>query len=443
MADSKMGACRRQVSGALLSLLVVATVAFLAGCRPADGLSESRIPQDAVSIKTAASVRPGAAVLLDDPTILVGKRVGVIANHTALVDGVHLVDTLLSRGIDVTAIFAPEHGFRGDADAGQHIENLRDVRTGVPIFSIYGSQRAPAPGILDSLDVLLFDIQDVGARFYTYISSMGLSMQAAARSRTPFVVLDRPNPIGGEYVSGYVREDGFSSFVGLFPIPIAHGLTVGELATMIVGENWLDDVGDLDLTVIRMTGWQRQMLWPDTGLEWVAPSPNLPAFGMTLLYPGTCLVEATAASEGRGTATPFELIGAAWIDNAALVKRLDEKNLPGVAFSAESFTPVSIPGMSTSPKLLDTPLNGVRIRVTDEHAVLPVETGIVLLTEMHGQASESEIPEFIRNTGMGRLAGTDRLAQMLDAKISADSIVASWAQEVADFRRKRAPYLLY
>ena len=248
---------------------------------------------------------------------LAGKRVGLITNQTGLVGGEHLAD-LLSKapGLKLAAIFAPEHGFRGKAEAGASVRGGVDAKTGVPIFSLYGATRKPTQVMLRNVDVLVFDIQDVGARFYTYISTMGLAMQAAAAARIPFVVLDRPNPLGGEYVSGFVLEPSLRSFVGQYPIPIVHGLTVGELARMIKGEGWLEGLGALELSVVEMQGWRRSMRWPQTERAWVATSPNIPTFESALVYPGIGIVGEAEVSEGRGTPTPFSLFAAPWLDAA-------------------------------------------------------------------------------------------------------------------------------
>src|SRR5262245_2201020 len=239
------------------------------------------------SSQSAAPTQPiatGAEVLeASGFAALAGKRVGLITNHTGLVRGEHLADLLhKAPNVKLTAIFAPEHGFRGTAEAGAKVRDNVDAKTGVPVFSLYGASRKPTPQMLRNVDVLVFDIQDVGARFYTYIATMGLAMQAAAAARIPFLVLDRPNPLGGDYVSGFVLEPALRSFVGQYPIPIVHGLTVGELARMIQGEKWLEGLDTLELSLVQMRGWRRSMRWPQTGRTWVATSPNIPTFEAAL-----------------------------------------------------------------------------------------------------------------------------------------------------------------
>ncbi len=393
-----------------------------------------------------AVVRTGAAVLDDrDFDLLEGRRVGLVVNHTARVDTAHLVDRLAGGSdVQLTALFGPEHGLRGDADAGEQIEDGRDVRTGAPIYSLYGSTRKPTPEMLEEVDVLVFDIQDVGARFYTYISTMGLAMQAAAEQAIPFVVLDRPNPLGGEYVSGFMLEPGQESFVGQYPIPMVHGMTVGELARMIQGEGMMEGLADLELQVVEAEGWHRAMLWPETGLPWVAPSPNIPDVETALVYPGAVLFEATAASEGRGTRQPFKQVGAPWADGDALADTLNARGLAGVRFEPVTFTPESIEGMDSNPKLRGRALEGVRYVVTEPEAFRPVAAGIHVLHAFHHQASERGADEFaIRPDRLARLAGTERLYDMLMDGASAESIAATWESDVDDFRELREPYLLY
>lgn len=388
-----------------------------------------------------AAVRTGAQVLADeDFRFLAGKRVGLIVNHTARVDTLHLADAIhAAPDVTLGALFGPEHGLRGTADAGATVADGRDDRTGVPIYSLYGNTRKPRPDMLVGLQMLVFDIQDVGARFYTYISTMGLAMQAAAEADIPFVVLDRPNPLGGAYVSGFVLEPGHTSFVGQYPIPIAHGLTVGELAQMIQGEGWLPGLENLALHVVKMDDWEREMRWPETGLPWIPPSPNIPDFETALIYPGTCFFEATAASEGRGTRTPFRLLGAPWADGTELVAQLGP--LPGLAVDSARFTPRSIEGMSSTPKLQDQPLGGLRLRILDPALVHPVEAGMQILYTFYQQAPDQA--DFLNDRWLARLAGTDRLATLLRRDALPAAIAQAWADEVEAFRAQREPYLLY
>jgi uncharacterized protein YbbC (DUF1343 family) len=390
-------------------------------------------------------VRTGAQVLADEGFARFrGQRVGLIVNHTARIGDDHLIDRLHGApGVTLAAIFGPEHGYRGEADAGAALRDGQDIRTGVPVYSLYGQTRKPTPAMLQDLDVLVFDIQDVGARFYTYISTMGLAMQAAAEAHLPFVVLDRPNPLGGDQVSGYVLDPAFTSFIGQYPIPVQHGLTVGELARMIQGERLLPGLEGLRLEIVPMQGWTRTLRWPAVGLPWVPTSPNIPDFETALVYPGTCFFEGTRASEGRGTRAPFRQLGASWADGDALAAQLNRYVLPGVRFEAVRFTPQPIEGMSTDPKLKGTDLGGIRYIVTDPDAFRPVETGVYVLHAFYQQAPASVRGDFFQARTLGLLAGTDRLQAHLTAGATPQTIIASWQDEVAHFLQRRRPYLLY
>lgn len=390
-------------------------------------------------------MKVGAQVLHDSRFAgIAGKRVGLITNHTAVVDGVHTADLMFAGGtVQLAALFAPEHGLRGSKEDGEKFGEGIDERTGARVYSLYGSVRKPTPEMLRGLDILVFDIQGIGARFYTYISTMGLAMQAAAEAHIPFVVLDRPNPVGGEYVSGFVLERGYSSFVGEYPIPFAHGMTAGELALMIRGERMLPGLEDLDLRVIRMEGWRRGMQWPETGLEWVPTSPNIPDFEAALLYSGVCLLEGTAASVGRGTDEPFKLVGFPGIDAGAVAGKLNAERVPGVRFEPALFTPRSIPGRSSQPKFRDREVSGVRIVVTDPHAYLPVETGIRLLCAVYRALDKGEQERFFRAEGFDHLAGTGALRKLIQDGVAPEEIIADWQKGDERFAGQRKKYLLY
>jgi uncharacterized protein YbbC (DUF1343 family) len=374
-----------------------------------------------------------------------GKRVGLITNQTGRVHDAHLADLLhAAAGVTLAAIFAPEHGFRGAVEAGAAIGNDVDAKTGVPIYSLYGDSRQPTAFMLRNVDVMVFDIQDVGARFYTYISTMGLAMQAAAAARIPFIVLDRPNPLGGDDVSGFVLEPALRSFVGQYPIPIVHGMTVGELARMIKGERWLDGLDALDLKVIAMQGWQRSMRWPQTRHAWVATSPNIPSFESALVYPGMGIVGETEISEGRGTPTPFQVFGAPWLDATRLVKELNAKGLSGVRFETTTFTPRSIPAVAQRPRYEGQTIDGAVIVITNAARVEPLEIGIHVLSALFAQAQTRRTAPLLANVKMFHaIAGTKRLYSMLAGGSDASTIVASWQSEVAQFKVRRARYLLY
>lgn len=394
------------------------------------------------------SVEMGAEVLAGNEfNTLDGERVGLIVNHTSRVDTAHLIDRIdRAPNIELGALFGPEHGLRGTKGAGETVEDGRDARTGVPIYSLYGDTRRPTPPELEGLDALVFDVQDVGARFYTYITTMGLAMQAAAEAELRFVVLDRPNPLGGKYLSGFTLEPGHQSFVGRYSIPIAHGLTVGELARLIKEKELLPGLQDLSLTVVQMRGWDRSMQWPDTDRDWRPPSPNLPTWETALVYPGMCFFEGVRVNEGRGTDRPFLQIGLPWSPRAAqtVVDTLQKRNLPGVVIDTTTVTPESRPQAAPSPRFEGQTLHGFEVDITDRHAVQPVELGIHALQAAHQEAMAQEDTTFIsRPDHLTRLAGTERLQTLLKQGVSADSIIAAWEHDVVQFRKQRKPHLLY
>ena len=434
-------------AGTLFAVLCKALVALFAialGTAMAD-LPSSRAPTLFPAAAPPARVLTGAEVLVASHyQAIAGKRVGLISNHTARVGDEHLAD-LLSRApnVKLTAIFAPEHGFRGNAEAGAALGDGTDAKTGVPIYSLYGASRNPTPAMLRDVEVLLFDIQDVGARFYTYISTMGLAMAAAAKAHIPFIVLDRPNPLGGDYVSGFVLEPRLRSFVGQYPIPIVHGLTVGELARMIKGERWLAGVQHLDLRIVEMQGWQRSMRWPQTQHAWVATSPNIPTFESALVYPGMGLVGETQISEGRGTPTPFCVFGAPWLDAPQLAARLNALALPGVAFATENFTPQSIPGTATNPRFAGQRIAGVRLLITDVQRIEPLEVGMHVLSLIVSEARAKGIKGLFANPAFFNAIAGRRLYRMLSGGSSGGDIITAWQGELAHFKAERARYLLY
>ena len=408
----------------------------LTGCVPAEGQQEPDV---------RAAVKTGAQVLAEGGfERFRSQRVGLVANHTAVVDSAHLIDAIHAADVEIGALFGPEHGLRGEDEAGDAVEDGRDVRTGTPIYSLYGATRKPTPEMLSGLDVLVFDIQDIGARFYTYISTMGLAMQAAAEAGIPFVLLDRPNPLGGQYVSGFVLEPEHHSFVGAYPIPVAHGMTVGELARMIQGEGMMEGLEDLELEVVEMEDWTRATRWPETGLPWIAPSPNIPDVETAFVYAGACFFEATSASEGRGTRQPFKLLGAPWADADVLADTLNSRSLPGVYFEPATFTPESIASMASNPKLEGEDVRGVRYVVEDLSAFRPVETGIYVLHAFHQAALQAGVPDFIsRPDWLITLGGTTELLHMLEADASPQEIIAAWQADVQAFEARRSAYLLY
>jgi len=390
--------------------------------------------------QTAQSVdktfRTGAELFLESfPEQLKGKRLGLLMNPTARVGQTHMLDTLLSLGHNVKALFAAEHGFRGNFGAGERIVDGVDEATGLPVFSLYGSTRKPTPEMLREVDAIIFDMQDVGARFYTYISTLGLVLEAAAKAGVQVWILDRPNPAGGNYVAGWLLEEEFTSFVGAYPIPVAHGMTMGELALMMVGENWLKMSGSAFMPrVIPMSGWQRSMLWPETGLEWVPPSPNLPTWSSAYVYLGTCFFEGSTLSEGRGTPQPFLTLGSPSVSIPEHERiALEEKWKIGL--ESITFTPVSIPDKAPNPKYKNATSSGLLISDQVSELKDPVSFGLDVLRTMLRYAPEDSLLEF-----RYRLAGTKRIDKILNSN---EDPAATWAEDVATFKEKRKPYLIY
>ena len=361
---------------------------------------------------------------------LLRQRVGLIAHAASVTwDGRHALDVLRGVGVDVRRAFAPEHGWHSEAAAGAHIDGGFDA--GVPVVSLYGEKRRPAASDLMDLDTLVFDLQDGGVRFYTYVSTMISSLQAASESGLRFVVLDRPNPLGGRLVAGPSRgEDVVPAFLTLAPGPLVHGLTAGEMARLAVRALQLD----VRLEVVPLEGWRREMTWADTGRPWPRPSPNLRTAEAALAYPGVALLEATNVSEGRGTDAPFLLLGAPWLDAEALARRLDA---PGYAFSITSFVPRSL-AWAPTPKYGGERCRGIRVRVVDATRVRPFWLGLQLLHAL------SQHPDFeVDTTRLDRLLGTSRVSRALEAGLGADDVIALLRPEIEEFRRERASILLY
>ena len=366
------------------------------------------------------SVQTGAQVLVDsDFAVLSGSRVGLIAHQNSVVeiDGtqVHLSDALVAADtVDLVALFGPEHGVRGTADAGELVDDEIDPDTGLPVFSLFGNTRQPTREMLEGIDVLVYDLQDVGTRYYTYISTMGLAMQAAANAGISFVVLDRPNPLGGE-IAGGVLEANRASFVGQYPIPDRYGLTAGELALQIVEQGWLSGLEDLDLEVVALDGWTRDLLWSETGLEWIAPSPALDTVESALLYPATIWFEASAMSYGRGTEDPFRVLGAPWLDAEAAATELRSRSLQGVSFETTEITPTMRPGVTVEPAFLGQTIPAVRIRVDDPDALDSTGLGVHLLDVMSAQASDASTAFLNRPAWLNQLSGNTILRSAIQS----------------------------
>ncbi len=349
-------------------------------------------------------------------SLLKNKNVGLVVNHTSMVGNSHLVDFLLNENINVKKIFAPEHGFRGDASAGAKIEDGVDKKTQVPVFSLYGKTRKPTPEHLNNLDLIIFDIQDVGCRFYTYISTMHLVLEACAENNIPLIILDRPNP-NGDYVAGPILKPEFKSFVGMDPIPIVHGLTVGELAKMINGENWHKANQSCDLKVITVKNYTHSTKYELP----VNPSPNLPNYLSVRLYPSLCFFEATSVSVGRGTDSPFQILG-------GLNPELGDFK----------FTPKSIPGVAINPSNKGKECFGIDLRELKEIPEFTLEYFFYFYSQYKNKK------EFLtRENWLNKLAGTDDLIKQIREGKSEKEILESWQPELNKYMILREKYLLY
>jgi uncharacterized protein YbbC (DUF1343 family) len=385
-------------------------------------------------------VKLGIDVLLESRReLLHGKRVGVITNHSGLTwDLRHMIDVFAeAEDINLVALYGPEHGVRGAAQAGEPIDSMVDPRTGVPVYSLFGSREKPTPEMVQGVDVLVFNIQSVGARFYTYGSTMSLCMQVAEEQGLEFIVLDRPNPITGEEIAGNILDSAYSSFVGMWPIAVRHGLTLGELARMV---NEKFGVG-CQLTVVEMEGWERSMWYDETGLSYIMTSPGNPSLDNATVYPGTCFFEGTNLAIGRGTVRPAELKGAPWIDGHEWADALNALDYPGVIFRAAYFTP-------WRGDYAGELCSGLQIHVVDREIYRPVETGLKMIEvvrkmypdefEWTGSTLVPGIPYWF-----DQLMGTDEVRKQMEAGIPIEEISAGWQPELQAYDQMRREYLLY
>jgi len=387
------------------------------------------------------TVKTGLDRLLDEKLDLIkGKRIGLVTNQTGITSDLRTnIDALTSaKGVDLVALFAPEHGLKGCEQAGELVESYEDPKTGTTLYSLYGETRKPSREMLENIDLLLFDIQDIGARFYTYISTLKYVLEGAAEAGVKVLVLDRPNPITGYKVEGTVLDTAFSSFVGIASIPIRHGMTVGELALMF------NDIFSLnaEIEVLKIGGWRRNMWFDYTELPWVAPSPNMPNLETAIVYPGICFLEGTNISEGRGTTKPFLILGAPWIDGDALAKILNSKKLDGVKFRSTAFIP-------TFSKYQGERCEGIEIYVLNRDEFQPIRAGLEIIASVKRLYPEefewrkwrtSQNKEFY---SVDRLIGTDKVRKALDKGVTVDKIVQEWQESLNAFKKQREKYLLY
>ncbi len=392
----------------------------------------------AAPLRASSAPVPQANVELGDERFLssiwrelAGRCVGVVTNQTGVTSQLETIVDAIRRNpqICLRAIYSPEHGLRGDQTAGAYVTSYVDSRTGLPVYSLYGATRRPSAAMLAGVDVLLFDIQDVGDRTYTYISTLAYVMQAAKTYGKPVWVLDRPNPLGGAIVEGPVLEPRYASFIGLYALPIRHGMTVGELAKLF---NEHFGIG-CSLRVIEMTGYKRDMLWPDTGLQWVQTSPNIPEWSTALVYPATGLLDGAGVNNGTGYTKPFKYAGAYGLDGFRLAETLNARPIPGVHFRAASWSPLAGFWHGRS-------LSGVEIVVTDARAFRAVRTAVELLVAIRRMSPQTLT---IHAAALDRDWGTDLLRSGLADGLDADAIVRQWEPQTHAFETLRERYLLY
>ena len=352
---------------------------------------------------------------------LKGKTIAIVANQTSVVGETHLVDTLQSLGIEIKNVFAPEHGFRGNADAGEKLKNGKDQKTGLQIISLYGKNLKPSEEMLSGIDLILFDIQDVGARFYTYISTMSYMMEACAEQGIPIMILDRPNP-NGHYVDGPVLDPQFNSFVGMHPVPVVHGMTIGEYAKMVNGEGWLKDSVQCDLTVVEIEHWNHNSTYELP----IKPSPNLPNMKSIYLYPSLCFFEGTMVSEGRGTDKPFQIFG--------------YPNMPNADFE---FNPRSIKGAASNPKFKGKKCKGIDLSVESDSTLRTwSKIDLSWLINTYNEL-ENDDPDFFQKDFFDLLAGSDQLRKQIESGMTPEQIEATWKDDLEKFKLIREKYLLY
>jgi len=388
-------------------------------------------------------VRTGLEELLGGRLpLLRGRRVGLLANPTSVnVRLLHTADLLQEAGVDLRALFGPEHGIRGEAQDMIGVSAARDPRLGIPIYSLYGAELAslrPTPKMLADVDCLVIDLQDIGTRYYTYVWTMTLAMEACAAAQVAVVVLDRPNPLGGEVVEGPGIDPGCESFVGLHSVPVRHALTIGELALLVAAERGIA----VQLAVVPMQGWRRELMFDETGLPWVLPSPNMPTLETAVVYGGGCLLEGTQLSEGRGTTRPFEILGAPWVEGAKLAAALDEQALPGVRFRPLTFRP-------TFHKHAGQVCGGIQIHVTDRRAYRSLRTGVAILHALSrlwpSDFAWRDSPyEFVsERPAIDLLAGGEWLRRGLARQTPLDELCAGWEDRERQFLERRRRFLLY
>ena len=386
-------------------------------------------------------VRLGIERLLSDTATMVeDQRLGLITNPSGTDSGLRTtIDQLHDRQeFDLRRLFGPEHGIRGDAQAGVKVEDSTDDRTGLPVTSLYGEQQRLQPGLIEDLDAIIYDMQDIGCRFYTLIYTLGYALQGVAQAEKRMIVLDRPNPIAPLAAAGNRINEDSASFVGAYELPIIHGMTVGELASYI---NQEFSIG-ADVSVVEVSNWSRSDWFSDTGLPWVSPSPNMPTIKTAMLYPGTCFFEGTNLSEGRGTTRPFELVGAPWISADEWAEELTAQNLDGVAFRPAYFSP-------TFSKHEQQNIEGVQVHTLDRNAIDPVKIGLTMLASVFGMYDQCDWIEYDDEFFVDKLAGGSYLREMIDgtdadeSRAVAETIYDRWTDDLTEFSDVRSKYTRY
>ncbi len=390
-------------------------------------------------IKSDSGLLFGDDLLISSHLDLIkGKRIAIVANKASVLSGgTSLLDTLLRiDSVKIGAVFTPEHGYNIDVTAGT---TVHDSAIGnVSFYSLYGKNKKPDPEMLNGIDIILFDLQDIGTRFYTYISTLFYVMQAAGENNIPIVVLDRPDPIGGSQIDGPVLELGFKSFVGIASIPVIYGMTAGELAQLFAGEKMF--TAEPELKIIRMRNWRRDSFFNDYNLKWISPSPNIPDFETALVYPAAAFLEGTNISEGRGTYKPFKQIGAPFINSADLINDLNQFHHEGLTITPVSFIPASLPGKAENPKFKSETCNGIFLSVTNAADFKPMVFSIQLLYSLHKLYPEKFK---FKPAVFDNLMGESSTRKMIIADKSTEEITASWKQDIEKFIKIRAKYLLY
>jgi len=372
--------------------------------------------------------------------LIKNKRIGIVANHTSVLsNGEHIVDYLFQKNIKIVAVFGPEHGFRGDAPAGEKIETTIDEKTGITIYSLYGKINKPTSEMLKGIEIMIFDIQDVGARFYTYISTLYLVMEACAENNIPLIVCDRPNPLNGELVDGPVLQENLISFVGIAPMPVQHGLTIVELAKFYEDVILQKRKIKPDIIVFTMEGWKRSNYYDQINLSWIKPSPNIVNLETAIVYPGTCFLEATNVSEGRGTYEPFLTFGAPFINSQVLIDELKKYNFP-IELNEIKFIPVDLEGMAKNPKYKNQVCNGVKIKVTNREKFEPVKFGLALLVTLK-MLYPNDFK--IYKQRMNLLIGDGKITDLIESGANFEQIASAYQAELDEFKNKRNKYLLY